>query len=126
MPVPILQQGKTLIAPLHRELTDSTWATLAEVLLRKAAETRAKGLVVDVSRMEVIDSYAGRTLSNIAKMMKLRGVSTVIVGIQPDVAMAMVQLGLHLEGAMTSLDLDEALALLPRAMPTARSGPGAR
>ena len=117
MPVPILQQGRTLIAPLNRDLTDSTWASLAELLLRKAAETRAKGLVVDVSRMEVIDSYAGRTLSNIAKMMRLRGVSTVIVGIQPDVAMAMVQLGLHLEGAQTSLDLDEALALLPPASP---------
>jgi rsbT antagonist protein RsbS len=112
MPVPILRQGRNLIAALQSELTDSTWAGLAELLLRRATEARSKGLVVDVSRMEVVDSYAGRTLSNIAKMMKLRGVATVVVGIQPDVAMAMVQLGLHLEGAQTSLDLDEALALL--------------
>ena len=112
MPVPIMRLGRTLIAPLHGELTDSSWARLAELLLRTAAESRAKGLVLDVSRMDILDSFAGRTLSNIAKMMRLRGVSTVVVGIQPDVAMAMVQLGLHLDGAQTSLDLDEALSLL--------------
>ncbi len=112
MPIPILRQGKVLIAALQAELTDSTWAALTETLLKEATGARSKGLVVDVSRMEILDSYAGRTLSSLAKMMRLRGVSTVVVGIQPDVAMAMVQLGLHLEGAQTSLDLDEALALL--------------
>jgi rsbT antagonist protein RsbS len=110
--VPILRQGRMLIAALQSDLTDSTWASLADTLLRTAAETRAKGLVVDVSRMEIIDSFAGRTLSNIAKMMRLRGVTTVVTGIQPDVAIAMVQLGLHLEAAHTSLDLDEAVAVL--------------
>jgi len=112
MPIPILRQGKFLIAALQSDLTDSTWAALTEMLLKAASDARSKGLVVDVSRMELLDSYAGRTLSNLAKMMRLRGVSTVVVGIQPDVAMAVVQLGLHLEGAQTSLDLDEALALL--------------
>jgi rsbT antagonist protein RsbS len=110
--VPILRQGRTLIAPLVSELTDSTWSTLAQTLLRSAMEARATGLIVDVSRLEIVDSYAGRTLSNIAKMMRLRGVATVIVGIQPDVAMAMVQLGLHLESTQTALDLDGALDIL--------------
>lgn len=112
MPTPILRQQRNLIVTLESELKDADWRQLSERLLRTATEERAKGVLVDVSRMEIIDSYAGKTLSALGDMLRLRGARTVIIGIQPDVAIAMVQLGLRLERVLTALDLDEGLALL--------------
>lgn len=114
--VPILQQGRTLIVALEGELDDIGWRSLSERLLREAAETRARGALIDVSRMEIIDSYAGKVLSGLADMLRLRGARTVIIGIQPAVAIAMVQLGLRLDGVLTALDLDEGLGLLDAAL----------
>ena len=73
---------------------------------------RSRGVIIDVTVLDVIDSFATRTLRGVAHMLKLRGAETVIVGIQPDVAFAMVQLGLTLEGVGTALDLEEGLAFL--------------
>jgi rsbT antagonist protein RsbS len=83
-------------------------------LSNKVGRFRSRGVIIDVTVLDVIDSFATRTLRAVAQMLKLRGAETVIVGIQPDVAFAMVQLGLTLEGVGTALDLEEGLAHLDR------------
>src|SRR5204863_8267310 len=81
-------------------------------LAGRVGQFRSRGVIIDVTVLDVIDSFATRTLRGVAHMLKLRGADTVIVGIQPDVAFAMVQLGLTLEGVGTALDLEEGLAFL--------------
>jgi rsbT antagonist protein RsbS len=85
---------------------------LQDDLTNQVGRFRAAGVVIDVSALDVMDSFATRTLRGIAETTKLRGAETVIVGIQPDVAFAMIQLGLTLDGVATALDLDEGLALV--------------
>jgi rsbT antagonist protein RsbS len=80
--------------------------------VQQVVKYRSRGVIVDVTAMDVMDSFASRTLREISQMIRLRGAETVIVGIQPEVAFAMVQLGLTLEGVATSLDLEEGLAYL--------------
>jgi rsbT antagonist protein RsbS len=109
MAVPILKQGETLIVTLQASLTDAELLQLRADLAERVGALRVNGLIVDVSALDVLDSFSSRTLVGIAKVSSLRGASTVIVGIQPDVAFAMVQLGLMLEGVETALDLDEGL-----------------
>jgi rsbT antagonist protein RsbS len=112
MPVPILKQGGYLIASIQSVLSDSDLVQLRDNLGERVGTYRARGVIIDVTVLDVIDSFATRTLRTIAHMLKLRGAETVIVGIQPDVAFAMVQLGLTLEGIGTALDLEEGLAHL--------------
>jgi rsbT antagonist protein RsbS len=83
-------------------------------LAEKVGKFRARGVIVDVTVLDVMDSFASRTLRDLAHMTRLRGAETVIVGIQPEVAFAMVQLGLTLEGVDTALDLEEGLAFLDK------------
>jgi rsbT antagonist protein RsbS len=112
MPVPILKQGDFLIVSVQAALTDRDLVDLKNELAEKVGQYRSRGVVIDVSQLDVMDSFATRTLRGIAQTTKLRGANTVIVGIQPDVAFAMVQLGLALEGVETALDLDEGLEVL--------------
>jgi rsbT antagonist protein RsbS len=112
MPVPILKQGETLIASVVAALTDDDLVQLRDDLAQRIGKVRARNVVIDVTALDVLDSFATRTLRGIAYTAKLRGAETVIVGIQPEVAFAMVQLGLTLEGVSTALDLEEGLALL--------------
>lgn len=112
MRVPILKQGHCLIASVQDALSDAELRDLQDRLARQVGEEGVSGVVIDVTVLDVIDSFATRTLSTIAYTVKLRGADAVIVGIQPEVAFAMVQLGLTLEGVRTALDLDEGLALL--------------
>jgi len=112
MRVPILKQGTTLIASIQAALTDADFLRLRDELADQVARFRAKGVIVDVTVLDVMDSFAARTLRGMVHMLKLRGAETVIVGIQPDVAFSMVQLGLTLEGVATALDLEEGLAYL--------------
>lgn len=112
--VPILRQGTTLIATIQQEMTDSDWKGFQRELLAVAGDVRARGAIIDVSSMDILDSYAGRAVSSLANMLRFRGVVAVVVGIQPDVALAMVQLGLQLEGVSTALDLEDGLELLSR------------
>ena len=112
MPVSILKQGEYLIASIQSALTDSEVLQLQDDLVERVGRFRSRGVILDVSGLDVIDSFATRTLRGVAHMLKLRGADTVIVGIQPDVAFAMVQLGLTLEGVGTALDLEEGLAFL--------------
>src|SRR5205085_7467097 len=114
MQVPILKQGDYLIASIQAALTDADLRQLQDDLVKRVSGARSRGVIVDVTALDVLDSFACRTLSGIAHMTRLRGAETVIVGIQPDVAFAMVQMGLMLEGVATTLDLEEGLAWLSR------------
>jgi len=110
--VPILKQGQVLIATFQAALSDADLNHLRIALVERVVRFRSRGVIVDVTAMDVMDSFASRTLREIAHIIRLRGAETVIVGIQPEVAFAMVQLGLTLEGVATALDLEEGLAYL--------------
>ncbi len=112
MPVPILKQGPLLIASIQAALSDRDLVQLQERLADSVGRFRTRGVVLDVTALDVLDSFATRTIRGIACTAKLRGAETVVVGIQPEVALAMVQLGLTLEGITTALDLEEGVALL--------------
>lgn len=114
MDVPILRLGPYLIATVQSELTDADLLQLQDALAKQVGEFRSKGVVVDVTMLDVMDSFAARTLRNLVEIVRLRGAEAVIVGVRPDVALAMVQLGLDLRlaGIATALDLDEGLSLL--------------
>lgn len=112
MEVPILKQGDFLIATFQAALSDADLENLRRGLIHQVVRFRSRAVIVDVTAMDVMDSFASRTLREIAHMIRLRGAETVIVGIQPEVAFAMVQLGLTLEGVATALDLEEGLAYL--------------
>ena len=112
MEVPILKQGHYLIATFQAELSDADLLRLRDALVTQMGKFRSRGVIVDVTVLDVMDSFASRTLRDIAHMIRLRGAETVIVGFQPEVAFAMVQLGLTLEGVPTALDLEEGLLYL--------------
>jgi rsbT antagonist protein RsbS len=114
MAVPILKQGPILIASVQAALTDSDTERLRYDLMERVSRYRAQGIIVDVTAIDVMDSFAARSLRTIAHMTRLRGADTVIVGLQPEVAFAMVQLGLMFDDMYTALDLEEGLALLNR------------
>ena len=114
MSVAILHQGEYLIASIQSDLSDREVMALRDDLARRVGDLRARGLIVDVSALEVIDSFVARALRSIADTALMRGAETVIVGIQPDVAIAMVHFRLNLVQLRAALDLDEALGLLDR------------
>jgi rsbT antagonist protein RsbS len=121
MPVPILKQGAILIASVQAALTDSDTERLRQDLMEQVSRFRAQGIIVDVTAIDVMDSFAARSLRTIAHMTRLRGADTVIVGLQPEVAFAMVQLGLMFDDMYTALDLEEGLALLNRQLGLGKS-----
>jgi len=112
VPVPILKQSHYLIATIQSALNDSDLLQLRDALVSKVGSLRSKGVIVDVTALDVLDSFASRTVRDLAYMIRLRGAETVIVGIQPEVAFAMVQLGITMEDVATALDLEEGLAYL--------------
>jgi rsbT antagonist protein RsbS len=121
MAVPILKQAKYLIATIQSALTDEDLLALQTALVEKVGKFRSRGVIVDVTALDVLDSFASRTLRDIAHIIRLRGAETVIVGVQPEVAFAMVQLGITLEKVPTALDLEEGLAYLDKKLPHARA-----
>lgn len=118
MQVPILKQRDYLIASIQAALTDADLLQLRDALVSQVGTYRSRGVIVDVTALDVMDSFAVRTLRDLAHMIRLRGAETVIVGIQPEVSFAMVQLGLTLEGVSTALDLEEGLAYLDKKLRT--------
>jgi len=112
MSIPILKQGPYLIASIQSAPTDSEWREMGQLLAERVGKLRSRGVIVDVTILDLIDSFAARTLREIAQTVKLRGAEPVIVGIQPDVAFSMVQLGLTLGDVPTELDLEAGLATL--------------
>jgi rsbT antagonist protein RsbS len=112
MAIPILKQGNVLLACIQSAATDNDLTRLKEDLAAKVGRYRSRGVVIDVTALDVIDSFASRTLRGIAQTTKLRGAELMMVGLQPDVAVAMVQLGLTLDGVATALDLEEGLEII--------------
>ena len=112
MSVPILKHGRKLIATLPADVGDAELSGLMDEISDMVGEERSRGVILDVSALDVLDSYGTRTLRTIAHVTRLRGAATVIVGIQPEVAFALVQLGLGLDGVDTALDLEAGLELL--------------
>jgi rsbT antagonist protein RsbS len=114
MQVPILKQGPYLIATIQSALSDADLLQLRDGIVLQVGKLRSRGVIIDVTALDVMDSFATRTLRDIAQMIRLRGAETVIVGIQPEVAFSLVQLGLSLAGVATALDLEEGLSFLNR------------
>ncbi len=110
--VSIMRQGSTLIASIHTALDDTELRRFQHDLIAQIGEHRSPGVIIDVAALDVIDSFAALTLRRIADMARLRGALTVIVGIQPEVAFTMVQLGMGTGDVPTALDLDEGLIAL--------------
>jgi rsbT antagonist protein RsbS len=112
MIVPILKQGDVLIASIQAALSDQDLVRLRDELAERIGRFRSRSVVIDLTALDVLDSFATRTIRDIAYTARLRGANAVVVGIQPEVALAMVQLGLSLEGIATALDLEDGLAML--------------
>lgn len=110
--VSILRQGFYLIASVHTALDDSQMIRLQKDLIEQIGQQRSRGVIIDVAALDVLDSFGTKTLRNIAEMARLRGATTVIVGIQHDVALAMVNLGMGTGEMHTALDLEEGLEYL--------------
>jgi rsbT antagonist protein RsbS len=121
--VPILKQGAYLIATVQSALSDAELVELRQQLVERTVQHRTSGVIVDVTALDVLDSFAARTLRDLAHTARLRGAETVIVGIQPQVAFAMARLGLTLEGVSAALDLEEGLEFLDRRIRGTRSTP---
>jgi rsbT antagonist protein RsbS len=110
--VSILSQGRYLIVSIHTALDDTQMTRLQTELIEQVGRQRSRGIIVDVSTLDVLDSFATRTLTQLAEVARLRGAETVIVGISPEVAIAMVQLSLQMTFVHTALDLEEGLERL--------------
>lgn len=121
--VSILRQGSYLIASIHTALDDSEMVRFQRDLIDQVGTRRSRGIIIDVAALDVLDSFGTHTLRNIAEMARLRGAETVIVGIQPDVALAMVELGMNTGSVHTVLDLEEGLAHLDRIARSPLAGP---
>ena len=110
--VSILRKGSYLIASIHTALDDSQMVRFQRDLINQIGMHRTGGVIIDVAALDVLDSYGSQAIFDIAEMARLRGAVAILVGIQPDVAFAMVELGLHTSAIHTALDLEEGLAYL--------------
>ena len=124
--VSILRQGSYLVASVHTALDDTQMVRFRNDLIEAIGRHRARGVIIDVAALDVLDSFGTRTLRDIAEMARLRGAYTVIVGIQPDVAYAMVRLGMGTGAIPTALDLEEGLVYLDRRLDSAWGAGGVR
>ena len=118
--VSILRHGDNLIASIHTALDDSQLIRFQQDLIEQIGRRRSRGVVIDVAALDVLDSVGSKMLSDISEMARLRGATTVIVGIQPDVAFAVVALGSGTGSVFTALDLEEGLEYLARSGPRSR------
>jgi rsbT antagonist protein RsbS len=114
MALSIQKHERYLIVTIQSALTDEDLVTLRTTLVEKVGKFRSRGVIVDVTAVDVLDSFASRMVRDVASIIRLRGAETVIVGVQPQVAFAMVQLGITLEKVRAALDLDEGLAYLEK------------
>ena len=112
--VSILRQGAYLVASVHTALDDTEMVRFRNDLIDQIGRYRSTGVIIDVAALDVLDSFGFTTIRSIAEMARLRGAHTVIVGIQPDVAFAMVRLGISTGPVVTALDLEEGIAYLDR------------
>lgn len=115
--IPILKMGAFLLVTIQIDLYDRLALHLEEDLVSMVEKTSAKGVLIDISAVSIVDSFMGRILGNIASMSKLLDAQTVVVGMQPAVAITLVELGLPLKGVSTALDVEKGMNLLKATMP---------
>ena len=114
--VPILRIGNCLLVTVQVDMHDELAMALQDDLTNKIVQTKARGVLIDISALEMVDSFIGRMLGNIAAMSRILDAQTVVVGMQPAVAITLVELGLSLPGIRTALNVDAGLALLRKAL----------
>ena len=112
--IPILRIGDCLLVSIQVDMHDRLAMALQDQLTSRIVDTRARGVMIDISALEIVDSFIGRMLNDIAAMSRILDAVTVVVGMQPAVAITLVELGLKLEGVRTALDVDKGLALIRR------------
>jgi rsbT antagonist protein RsbS len=110
--IPILRMGRFLLVTIQVDMHDRLALQLQDDLTQRIVNDRAHGVLIDISSLEVVDSFIGRMISNIAAMASVLDARTVVVGMQPAVAITLVELGLSLEGVRTALNVDKGMALL--------------
>lgn len=113
--IPILRMGATLLVTIQVDMQDQTALALQDDLADRIAKTGASGVMIDISALEIVDSFVGRMLASISGIARILSATTVVVGMQPAVAITLVELGLSLEGVKTALNVERGLALLERA-----------
>src|SRR5215475_11329693 len=114
--IPILRMGRYLLVTIQVDMHDRLAMTLQDDLTTKISETGAKGVLIDISSLEIVDSFIGRMLGNIASMSRVLDAQTVVVGMQPAVAITLVELGMSLEGVRTALNVDAGMSLLRKSV----------
>ena len=112
--IPILRMGRSLLVTIQVDLQDRTAVALQDDLSAKIEETGADGVLIDISALEIVDSFVGRMLTSISGIARILSATTVVVGMQPAVAITLVELGLSLEGVKTALNVERGMALLQR------------
>ncbi|MEH6564005.1 MAG: STAS domain-containing protein [Halopseudomonas sp.] len=110
--IPILRMGEYLLVTVQVEMHDQLALTLQEDLAERISETAARGVLIDISALEIVDSFIGRMIANISGLSKIMDAQTVLVGMQPAVAITLVELGLNLPGVATAMDVDRGMKLL--------------
>ncbi|MBD1864076.1 MULTISPECIES: STAS domain-containing protein [Trichocoleus] len=114
--IPILQMGDLLLVTIQVDMHDRLAMTLQDDLTTRISQVDARGVLIDISALEIVDSFIGRVLGNIAKMAQVLDAETVVVGMQPAVAITLVELGLSLTGIRTALNVEKGMALLRSAV----------
>jgi rsbT antagonist protein RsbS len=114
--IPILRMGEFLVVTIQVDMHDRLVTTLQDDLTTRIVETGAHGVLIDISSLDMVDSFIGRMLGNIASMSRILDAETVVVGMQPAVAITLVELGLSLEGVRTALDVEKGMDLLRAAV----------
>ena len=113
--IPIFQMGKSLLVTIQIDMQDQTALGLQDDLANKIARTGATGVLIDISALEIVDSFIGRMLASISGIARVLDATTVVVGMQPAVAITLVELGLSLEGVRTALNVERGMALIAAA-----------
>ncbi|MGV3493020.1 MAG: STAS domain-containing protein [Ramlibacter sp.] len=113
--IPILQMGQTLLVTIQVDMQDQMALALQDDLASKISSTGAKGVLIDISALEIVDSFVGRMLASISGISRILDATTVVVGMQPAVAITLVELGLSLEGVRTALNVERGIELLAQA-----------
>ena len=113
--IPILRMGRLLLVTIQVDMHDQLALALQDDLTQRIVDDRAKGVLIDISSLDVVDSFIGRMISNIAAMARVLDAQTVVVGMQPAVAITLVELGLALDGVRTALNVERGMTLLQAA-----------
>lgn len=124
--IPILKMGQFLLVTIQVDMHDRLAMTLQDDLTNRISQTNARGVLIDISALDIVDSFIGRVLGNIAKMSHVLDAETVVVGMQPAVAITLVELGLSLKGIRTALNVERGMALLRRSLATPEEMPDDR